>query len=335
MSKIEEYKPIESGLAELSRKYAVVHDVNTKEGYEQCKKDAREVGKYRISLESVRKEIKGPALDRCKDIDAEAKRIQAEIAKVEEPLKAAYKAVDERKKKEEAEFLAKIESKIEQIRAYKDRSLSATSAEISEFIETVDLIDCTEGFYQLTKEALIARKETLEHLGVALRQVVERENAEKLRVKQEKELEELRKIKAEQEEKERQLEQERREIEHQKELAEQAKQAELDKIEAEKQAKIDAEAAEKKRLEDVTRAAEEAKQEQIRQQEAEKKAESDRLAKLEANKKHVGKIRGQIKEQLMPACNNDEKMAKAIVLALLKIKQVTINYQPKRVINKC
>lgn len=326
MSKIEEYKPIEAGLAELSRKYSVVHDVNTKEGYDQCKKDAREVGKYRIALESVRKEIKGPALERCKDIDAEAKRIQSEIAKIEDPLKEAYKAIDEKKKIAEQERIEKIEAKIEQIKTYVERSYAASSKEISEFIEVVDAIDCTEGFYEFTKAALIARNETLDRLNKTLKQVAQKEIDDKKRAEEQAELEELRKIKAEQEEKERQLERERREIEHQKELAEQAKQAELDKIESEKQAKIDAEAAEKKRLEDVAKAAEEAKQEQIRQQEAEKKAEADRLAKLEANKKHVGAIRKEIKEHIMDASGITDEQAVKVVKSLLKFDRVTINY---------
>jgi len=132
MSKIKEYSPIEAGLAELSKKYLVVHDVSTKEGYTQCKKDAKEVGKYRIELESKRKEIKGPALQKCKDIDEEAKRIQLEIAKVEDPLKVAYKAVDEQVKKEKEEFIAKIELEIEAIINYVAMAIDASPSEISE-----------------------------------------------------------------------------------------------------------------------------------------------------------------------------------------------------------
>lgn len=224
MPKIEEYKPIESGLAELKRKYCVVHDVNTKEGYEQCKKDAREVGKFRISLESLRKEIKGPALERCKYIDSEAKRIQDEIAKIEDPLKNAYKAIDEQKKIAEQERVAEIERRIEQIKSYIDISYNSNSKEISDFIEIVDQVDCTEGFYEFTKAALIARNETLNHLNKTLKQVIQKELDEKRRAEEQAELEELRKIKAEQEEKERQLEHERQEIERQ----DREKQAEIE-----------------------------------------------------------------------------------------------------------
>lgn len=339
MSKIKEYSVIEAGLAELKNKYAVIHDVSTTEGYNQCKKDAREVGKYRIELESKRKEIKGPALQKCKDIDEEAKRIQAEIALVEDPLKLAYKSVDERVKKEKEERLAKIESEIEAIKSYKDRSFSATPAEISEFIEVVDGIDCTEGFYELTKEALIARKETLEHLNSALKQAAQREIEEKKRVEQEAELEELRKIKAEQEEKERQLENERREIEHQKRLVEQEKQAEIDKAEALElaardahqaslNAKIAADKAENKRLEDVEYEKEVAKQAEINRQELEKQDEIDRIKKLEANTKHVGYICGQSKNDLVRLFEIDEEMARAIIKSIAnhEIRNLLITY---------
>lgn len=339
MSKIKEYSLIEAGLAELSNKYATVHDVTTQDGYDQCKKDAKAVGKYRTSLESVRKEIKGPALERCRDIDDEAKRIQIEIAKVEDPLKLAYKSVDEKKKKEVAERLAKIEKKINQIRGYVSKSLGATSNDISLYIEEVDSIDCTEGFYDLTKEALIARKETLEHLNFALKQTIQDEIAEKKRIEQEAELEELRKIKAQQEEKQRKIDEQQREIDHQKELQDQEKQAAINAQLAEEmaakaakerdeQAKIDADNAEKKRLADVEKAAESARLAEIERQEEEKAAELNRIAKLEANKKHVGKIRGQAKECLMKNKSINEELAIKIVKMIAKgeIEHISINY---------
>ena len=55
-----------------------------------------------------------------------------------------------------------------------------------------------------------------------------------------------------------------------------------------------------------------------------KKAAQD---KLEANKKHVGSVRGEIKVHLMNTCGVDEELAVSIVKALLTIKtRVTINY---------
>jgi len=49
--------------------------------------------------------------------------------------------------------------------------------------------------------------------------------------------------------------------------------------------------------------------------------------KLEANEKHVGSVRGEIKLHLMNTCGIDEELAVNVVKSLLKIKtRVTINY---------
>jgi len=94
-----------------------------------------------------------------------------------------------------------------------------------------------------------------------------------------------------------------------------AEQAELDRIEAEKQTEIRAK-----------QAAEQAKQAEIKRQADEKAAQDEAQRKLEANKKHVGAIRGQIKVDIMNAGKIDEPTAKKIVLALCKMNLITINY---------
>ncbi len=57
---------------------------------------------YRTALETLRKEIKAPALERCRLIDDEAKRITAELLKIEEPIDTAIKAEEQRKEEEKA-----------------------------------------------------------------------------------------------------------------------------------------------------------------------------------------------------------------------------------------
>lgn len=111
-----------------------------------------------------------------------------------------------------------------------------------------------------------------------------------------------------------------------KEANERAIKAEQDKIDAAKQAKVDAANAEKQRLIDVDIAKETARLAEVQRQASENKAESDRLAKLEANKKHAGKVYGEIKVHLMESCGIDEKTAKSVVLALVKTNRITINY---------
>ncbi len=136
---------------------------------------------------------------------------------------------------------------------------------------------------------------------------------------------------------------------------EREKQAELDRLEREKQIAIDAakaaddaaqakiqaaedaqKAAEREAIEAATRekiakenadkAAEQAKQDVINRQKAEEAARKHEQEKLEADKKHVGKIRGEAKKCLMKYV--DEATAKKIVLAIAKfeIDNVTITY---------
>jgi colicin import membrane protein len=67
-----------------------------------AKKDVAEVREYRTSLEAERKRIKQPALDRCREIDDEAKRLTADLRAIEDPLKAQIDAVEMRVEAEKA-----------------------------------------------------------------------------------------------------------------------------------------------------------------------------------------------------------------------------------------
>lgn len=112
-----------------------------------------------------------------------------------------------------------------------------------------------------------------------------------------------------------------------------AKQAKIDKAQAleksnndAKQAKINADNAEKKRLADVEQAGKDATKREADRQKKKKEEEIKAQKKVESDKKHVGKIRGEIKEHIMKLCKLDEKTVKSVVLALLKTDKVTINY---------
>jgi hypothetical protein len=113
---------------------------------------------------------------------------------------------------------------------------------------------------------------------------------------------------------------------------ERAEQAEKDKILAQAQAARDAEQAKKDAIEAEKRSEERAEQaakqatviELKRQFDEQERIDSEK-AKLEANKKHVGMIRREIKEQIMKA-GIDEEQAVKVVKILLKLNNVTINY---------
>lgn len=319
MSQITEYSFVEEALNELSAQYKDVPDANTKEGHKACKTGAKAVGKYRIDLEAMRKKIKGPALEKCRAIDDEAKRIQLAIAKIEDPLKIAYKSVDAENKRIEEERIAKILAVIDGMTVFVDMARTGTPETVSEWIEQVEEIDCSDKatFAEFSRDAALERNRVLDALQVELRRVIQQEADDRQRKEQEAELEELRKIKAEQEEKQRKIDDQQREIDHQKELQKQ-----------EKQAKIKDDNAEKQRLADVKKAEEAATQRELQRQEDEKEAELNRLARLESNKKHVSMICGQAKKALINIEGINNELAKLIVQAIAKneITNVTINY---------
>lgn len=352
---ILEYSKTEAALAILRDKFSIVPDVSTKSGYKQCKEDAKEVGKYRIDLEKMRTEIKGPALKKCKEIDSEAKRITAELLSIETPLKEAYKAVDAEKKRIDELRIQSIVDRIEGINTFIEMGRDGNSEEIAEWIEQVSDIDCAEGFDEMTKEALITKNKTLESLQNYMEQAITKDiEAKELADKmaafeaEKKEAAAAKKIAddnqrendhefglmmndkfntdrerdkeaAEQEEKEQaerlKVERELRE----KHIAEQAAaNAEIEKQAAEERAAQ----AEKRASEAAAKATEEEKQRQYN----ERIAEDAKIAKVEANKAHTGKILKSIKEQIMKDCGIDEATAKKVIHSINKIERIKINF---------
>lgn len=114
-----------------------------------------------------------------------------------------------------------------------------------------------------------------------------------------------------------------------------AKQAEINRLAAEETAKQQRIQSEINRIEALKQAkvremqaAEASKQLEIKRQEDEKAAAAAAQAKIELNKRHIGKIRKQSKEDLMEILGVPEKLAVSIVMATTKglIRNITINY---------
>lgn len=160
------FSQTDAGLAALREKYGEVPDATTKEGYELAKAGAKELTTLRTSIEKARKEVKQPYLDAGKAIDAEARRITAELLKLEEPIKAAKKNVDDAEKRKKEERIARLQAKIDmEITGSIDRAKMRTSGVIADIIAEVDGIDTLNDFYDLTSEATEARDVTLSTLN--------------------------------------------------------------------------------------------------------------------------------------------------------------------------
>ena len=89
--KIVEYKETAAAIAILREKHSGPFEVSTKDGMALAKEARAEVRGYRTAVERMRVELKAPLLEKGKVIDAEAKRITAELIEIEEPINRAIK----------------------------------------------------------------------------------------------------------------------------------------------------------------------------------------------------------------------------------------------------
>ena len=199
-SAIAEYQPTEAGLAELRKQYATVPDVTTKDGMVLAREARRNMVALRTQVESVRKQIKAPILERGALIDAEAKRITGEIQKVEQPFDDAIKAEEDRieaareaNRKRAAERQAKVDAWMAAIRDLPLKYLTADAETLERVVhQSKEQAFPPDGLEGLTEEEIIAaarlNETTHERLTVMLEA---RQEADKVRAEQEAERQRL------------------------------------------------------------------------------------------------------------------------------------------------
>lgn len=213
---VAEYSTTAAALAALREKYFVLPDANTTEGYEFIRTGIKELTGLRTKLEEARKREKAPYLQAGQIIDAEAKRITAELVQLEDPMKAAKKAVDDRVERERQERVARLQVKVDAIKSMPGLVRGKSSAEISDMIDRCGEIDTSHDFFDLTKEATAAQQAALDELTQMLTDRLAFEASEKQREELEAQQAELqRKMDEQRAELERQrqeLEQQRREL---------------------------------------------------------------------------------------------------------------------------
>lgn len=244
---IAEYSQIAAALALLSDKYkGAVFEVTTKQGLVTAKAARAELRGYRTNLEAVRKNIKGPALERCRLIDAEAKEITASLSALEDPIAAQIKIEEDRI---EAEREAKLQADIRRVEGIRARigeiisraeTVEGSSAACEVALAKLGEIKIGPDFEEFQEEAQRAVESTAFRLGNLAEQY---RKAEADRA----ELERLR-----------QADEDRRRNEAatkaREELERRARIEAEDKVRREAQAKEDAERREKQRQEDADRA---------------------------------------------------------------------------------
>jgi DNA repair exonuclease SbcCD ATPase subunit len=270
---ITEYSSTEAALAELRKKYgSAKYDVTTSAGMTEAKKARAELRKCRTTLEDKRVEIKAPALERCKLIDAEAKRITAEIEALENPINEKIKAEEDRKEqeKEAAErarqaLIAEAQRQCNELRNVVVQSVGQSVEAVAKLIGQVKAYNVPENEHSGDVETV--REQTLRQLeGMHQRAVEQAADAKRL----EADRAELDRLRAE--------------AAKQQATADAAAAAERKKIEAEAQAARDKIAVEQRKAEQERQAADAAA--------AKARAEQDRLAAAERAKEEA-KIRAE------------------------------------------
>lgn len=296
---IAEYSETDTAIAELRNKYqGVVYDVAKFKHMQEAKSARAELREKRVALEKMRVSIKAPALERCRQIDSEAKRITGELLALESPIDEQIKAEEQRKEREKAakeqaerEAQAAIQARFDELKGFPLQAAGKTSAQIRELINEATLLDG-----EFPTEVLVAAFKfqhgiTIAALNESLARQVEAD-AEAERIKAERA--ELERLRAEQEairkeadriaaiEREREAAEERRKEEQARKERE-AIELVARQAREEEQRRIDAERAEIRKREDAERAAAEKK---LR---AEQEAAAAERARLEAEKKAQAK----------------------------------------------
>ena len=236
---IAEYNETDGAIAILREKYGRRFDVTTTKGMTEAREARAVVKGYRVALEKVRQEIKAPALERTRLIDAEAKRITAELLAIEEPIDAAIKAEETRKAEEraakeraEAARVAAIAARMSAIRNRVAQVANQPSEIIRAAIDQAQALELTEAeFGEFLPNALEALAETRQALQTALENRIAHE-AEEARLKTEREAEAAR-LKTEREAVERQraeLEAQERALEEQAKVAKWSRNGKTDPV---------------------------------------------------------------------------------------------------------
>jgi len=171
---IIEFGVTDAALSELKNTYSSVPDVNTTSGYEEIKGALKVLTPLRTGIEKKRKELKADALAWGKKVDGEAKRITEVLSSLEAPLKTAKTEVDERKKREKEERIARLQKKVDAISAYPQTAFGQSSSVIASLIEELDAFEI-EDFYDLSKEAALAKAASLDKLTEMLQATISQE----------------------------------------------------------------------------------------------------------------------------------------------------------------
>ncbi len=193
---LAEYSAIEAGLVALKDRYAdKVYEVTTTAGMKDAKLARAELRSSRGDLEKIRKELKGPHIERGRQIDGDANRIKAAIMDIEAPIGVLIKTEDGRKAEIKAEKDRIERNRIEEIQD-EINGLRFNLSEyhpvedIQAFIDGLPVVGDDHKFDEFVDMAKSVITDSLRRAETALGQAEEREHkaqkqaAEKAKLKE-------------------------------------------------------------------------------------------------------------------------------------------------------
>lgn len=214
---IAEYSPTAAALKALAEKYkGKMYEVTTTAGMTEATIARREIRGYRVALENKRVEIKAPALQRARDIDAEAKRITKALEELEDPIDSQIKAEEARKEQIKQEAAEKerrrVQSLHDAIQKLRDLPLLAsgkTAVEVADIISSAKAIVIGDEYQELQLAAQTARETSIRALELLYADALARDaKAEEVKA----ELARLELLRTEQEERDRKAEEEKKRV---------------------------------------------------------------------------------------------------------------------------
>lgn len=338
LNKLVEFDKITAGIAEIQSKGNFLPDMSTKEGYEASKRFVLdETTPTRSKLDKAHKEAKSYWLEGGKAIDKKKNEIMDILVDIQKPHQEAYKAFDQIAKDKKLKFESDIQDKIDLFTNFQQQAFGKNSEEITNIIFECGEIDTVEGFYHRGADAAKVKSEVMQSLSDMLMSAV---NLEAELKKQQEIAEENAKQQAEMAEQQRIMQEQQDKLDAQQRLiddanhaqAEEARiKAEAEQVEANEAARVEQERLNKIEREAYAKQQSEVAAENARIAEVNRQAEAERVEReerkaLEANKKHAGMVRGEIKNHLIDTCGIDNELATKIVKSLLKTNRITINY---------
>jgi len=143
-------------------------DIDASKDFDGAKQAAKVCQKMRATLTDAHKLQKADALDVCRVLDAEKRRLLILIAAVEDPIKVQITDIEDAEKLKEQERIAEIQHRIESIRAYGFDLDDLEVIDLQKIQERLATVELDSSYEEFLVEAEGAKAESESRLRIAI-----------------------------------------------------------------------------------------------------------------------------------------------------------------------